>query len=401
MRLSEVLSGAAYKKLALVDLPGRGSRQHEINGVQALREFFKTESRIEGTIVWHYFAEDNDAVEDVGTFTFYDARQHHRTRTEWRMYYVGDFLFLAQEEDVLLLVRTKSFHSSLHGLVFQKNSSWLRCAEQLFGVTSLNPTNFETFSEDALRSTEMGLLGLQIIEALGISEPFSAVVPNDDDLLMERFGRRFPTTALMSHFARELVGEVDLSNPDEVLVRWLEREEQLFRALEKMIVGEQVRAGFADVDDFLAFSLSVQNRRKSRMGLSLQNNLASLFTTLKLRFEPQGFTEGRNRPDFLFPGSREYRDPDFDVRLLAMLGAKSTLKERWRQVLTEANKISVKHLCTLEPGISLYQTEDIRGHSVQLVIPLSFHKTYLEEQREQLWTIGTFVNFVRTIQLAT
>ncbi len=182
------------------------------------------------------------------------------------------------------------------------------------------------------------------------------------------------------------------------MVRWLQREEQLFRALERVIVEERLRKGFEGVDDFVAFSLSVQNRRKSRMGFSLQNQLAARFDSHKLKYEAQAVTEGKNKPDFIFPGSREYHDPGFDSTLLVMLGAKSTLKERWRQILTEAEKIPSKHLWTLEPAISKDQTDDIAKHEIQLVIPEPFHQTYTETQKLQLWTVSTFVDFVKRRQ---
>jgi hypothetical protein len=81
-----------------------------------------------------------------------------------------------------------------------------------------------------------------------------------------------------------------------------------------------------------------------------------------------------------------------------MLGAKSTLKERWRQVLTEAGRIPRKHLCTLEPSISKNQTDEIAQYGVQLVIPEPFHQTYTEAQKEQPWTVSAFVEFVRRMQ---
>jgi restriction endonuclease EcoRII-like protein len=100
----------------------------------------------------------------------------------------------------------------------------------------------------------------------------------------------------------------------------------------------------------------------------------------------------------LFPGSKEYHDRQFDSALLVMLGAKSTLKERWRQILTEAEKIPRKHLCTLEPAISKSQTDDIANHAIQLVIPEAFHQTYTDEQKPQLWTVSKFVEFVQQKQ---
>jgi hypothetical protein len=56
------------------------------------------------------------------------------------------------------------------------------------------------------------------------------------------------------------------------------------------------------------------------MGYSLQNQLAALFDSQNLRYDPQAVTEGQNKPDFVFPGSAEYHDANFDAALLVMLG---------------------------------------------------------------------------------
>jgi hypothetical protein len=295
-------------------------------------------------------------------------------------------------------LRTRHPHNAVHALVFQKGSSWLRSAEKLFGVSSLNPSNFEAFSKESLTSREVGLVAERILETLGIEELQIPSTQTDLQLVLERFNRTFPSTREMSAFAREQAGVAEKSEVDETLTRWLQREEQLFRALEREIVEEKVRAGFRDVDEFVAFSLSVHNRRKSRMGYSLQNQLSALFDFHGLRYEAQAFTEGKNKPDFLFPGAAQYHDSRFDASLLIMLGAKSTLKERWRQILTEAARIPAKHLCTLEPGISVNQTDEIRHYNVQLVIPIAFHETYSEQQKLQIWTVAAFLDFVKTTQ---
>ena len=67
--------------------------------------------------------------------------------------------------------------------------------------------------------------------------------------------------------------------------------------------------------------------------------------------------------------------PEGDARL-TMLGAKSTCKDRWRQVLAEAEKISRKHLLTLEPGISEPQTHQMEASSLQLVVPQPVQGSY-------------------------
>ena len=59
-----------------------------------------------------------------------------------------------------------------------------------------------------------------------------------------------------------------------------------------------------------------------------------------------------------------------------MLGAKSTCKDRWRQVLSEAQRIPNKHLLTLEPGISENQTDEMQAKRLQLILPAQLHATY-------------------------
>jgi hypothetical protein len=79
--------------------------------------------------------------------------------------------------------------------------------------------------------------------------------------------------------------------------------------------------------------------------------------------------------------------------MLVMLGVKSSAKDRWRQVLTEADKIPRKHLCTLEAGISSTQTDEMRRQQLTLVVPLSIHSTYTKSQLHELLTLSQFIDF--------
>ena len=54
-------------------------------------------------------------------------------------------------------------------------------------------------------------------------------------------------------------------------------------------MAERLESGFvtgadADIDGFLGFSLSVQNRRKSRAGAALESHLEAIFVEHKIRF---------------------------------------------------------------------------------------------------------------------
>jgi hypothetical protein len=226
------------------------------------------------------------------------------------------------------------------------------------------------------------------------------------DSLIEKFGLEFPATKIFSDYAASTLKDVSANdNPDNVLVSWMEREEALFRRLDR-VVEERIKAGFvdgadADVDGFLKFSLSVQNRRKSRAGKALEHHLERLLKARGIRFDRGAETEKKNKPDFLFPGGKKYRDPKFSARLLTMLGSKSSLKDRWRQILAEADRIPNKHLVTLAPRLSVNQTDQMRGANVQLVIPKKLHETYKDSQRKHLIRLADFIKIVEKKQAAT
>lgn len=84
-----------------------------------------------------------------------------------------------------------------------------------------------------------------------------------------------------------------------------------------------------------------------------------------------------------------------------MLGVKSTCKDRWRQVLAEADRINHKHLLTLEASISRHQTDEMQAKNLQLVLPRGLHKTYTPEQQAWLMDISSFIALVRKRQDAT
>jgi hypothetical protein len=393
MNLSDVFTAVAHKELVSVDLPDRGSNQHETNGNLALKEFFGGAKIEQEGISWHYFADDQEPAQEDNKITFYDARAKSADRTgrsEWRLYYYGDFLSRAEVGDLLVLARTP--HGRYFGLVFQRESAWQRASKELFGLRDLQ-ASFDAIPRRTLDGQQFELLRQQIVAELDL-DLVLPVAPSDEELMLKKFGRAFPSTRDMSSFARTQV-ETDFRRADETLARWLEREEQLFRALENVIIRERLALNFATVDEFIQYSLSVQNRRKSRMGFALQNHLAELFTRLGLQFTPQAKTEANNKPDFIFPGEREYRDAMFNSTLLVMLGVKSTSKDRWRQVLTEADRIPQKHLCTLEAGISTKQTDEMRRQSLTLVVPAGLHVTDTTAQRTGLLSVAEFVEVVR------
>jgi len=378
-----------HKVLAPVDLPHAGSNQHELNGVSSLKDFFGTSERVKGEIFWTYYIDGLEPQYSQGGFTFYDARENHPVRSEWRLFYQGDFLSRASPGDVLVI--TRDLNDRVNGLLFRRESSWLRAAVRFFKI-DLDFPEFRTIADRGLSVTEFAPEDRWIAEDLQLELPF-APAENDEELVRGRFGDAFPTSTEMSFFAREQSADY-ITDPDKTLISWLDREEQLFLALESSIVEPRISDGFVDVEDFIQYSLSVQNRRKSRMGLSFQNQLGALFDCLQVSYTPEPITEDNHKPDFIFPSIESYKNPEFDSSRLTMLGAKSSCKERWRQILTEADRIPDKHLCTLDQTIATSQMEEMHAQHVTLVIPSPLNEIY-GDRKPEILSIGNFIQLVK------
>lgn len=405
--LSDLFVGVVAKQLTLVETITERSNQHEFQGTRPLRRLMGDEDRrgIPTRFIW--ISGEQEALAEDGFMSWSNVRKGKPRAPEYHLYYSGnsvtemmrpgDMLFLALQRDGLVLVVITPA-----GTV-QNQLMWL------FGLEEQPELGFTYQEISADQSAELDFAARYILDELGI-EPEE---PEADrlDSLIEPFGLQFPTTRVFSDLARSSLPEVSAADdPDLALIDWMDREEQLFRRLERRIVAARIGDGFraadgadvngADVDGFLSFSLSVQNRRKARAGQALENHLEAVFLAQGIRYARGAETENRNKPDFLFPGQAEYRDPAFSSARLTMLGAKSTLKDRWRQVLSEAVRIEEKHLLTLEPGISENQTNEMQAKKLQLVVPQRLHATYRPAQRAWLMSLVDFVQLVRSRQEA-
>ncbi|MBK4995222.1 restriction endonuclease [Pseudomonas sp. S37] len=394
--LRQHFTGVAAKHLSAVDATPR-SHQHEIGSnafVQILGNPGDQRVAFEGTFL--YFDDESDTpLKATGGLTWYDTRlrQAHR-RPEYRLYYrenavtnrmsEGDFCVLAVRPDNTLMLVV-----SPRGSTSEQQIRWL------FDIDHLPVKGFEVHEVGDGR--QVSVIEMMVLEELGIE------VRNYNDgwlgKIVDRFGEGFPVTAEFSSFVRETcrMAEPVKTDPDSALLAWMEHEEMLFRTLERKIVQAQLDKGFSDVEHFIRFSLSVQNRRKSRVGHALEHHLAAVFEAHGLPFGRQVITENRATADFLFPGQKQYSDLEYPGERLVMLASKSTCKDRWRQVLAEACRIKEKHLFTLEPAISLNQTNEMKSHNLQLVVPSALFGTYGSEQKEWLLNLAAYLERVKFI----
>lgn len=215
----------------------------------------------------------------------------------------------------------------------------------------------------------------------------------------------FPETRKMAEFAREIYNKAHritdmkiCNSPDEQLLKWIDTEYSLFRSFEEKVYAPIYSAPFPNCQELVKFSNIILNRRKSRAGKSLEHHLATIFTAAKLKYEEQAVTEDNKRPDFIFPNGEAYHNLLFPTDQLVFLGAKTTCKDRWRQVLNEANRIETKYLFTLQQGISKNQLREMKHENLKLVVPASYRSSFDIEYRSEIETLASFIEIVKSKQ---
>ena len=404
--LADLFEGAGAKVLTDVEINRQRSNQHEFQGVGGFRAFLGTPAEKQtfpATFCWLEDDEDAEPIRIESFCTWSDVRRGKAGRSpEYHLYYAAEselVVHRARAGDQVVIARKRE--GDLMVLLSPQGSNISQQLLWLFGLDLFEGRSVAR-RLDPDDAVELGLAARNVLTDFGmeVEEP----EPDAFDRLIDRFGREFPGTVPLSAFARETLTDVDpIADPDSALIAWMEHEEALFKRLEREIVSDRLKAGFmeddqADVDGFLSFSLSVQNRRKSRAGYAFGHHVEAILQAHQISYTREATTEKRAAADFLFPGEEEYADSRFPDDQLAMLAVKTSCKDRWRQVLAEADRIRPKHLLTLEPAISKIQTAEMQGLGLQLVLPASLHGTYQADQRAWLMRVWDFLGLVREVR---
>lgn len=396
--LSHHFAGISIKRLSAVETERHTSNQHEFNGTGAMKGYLGLDRRVFPAAFIYLGENEEDRLALDDQVTWYDARERHPSRSEHRLYFrdnevmqkaaEGDTLISALRHDGTMLLLILSEESPDRSEIL-----WL------FGMSKAPGKSFTTIDTEKVTPQSNALFNY-VAESAGLEieeDPYD----NWLELMLDRFGPKFPKTRELSSLALETLGQ-DINAieiPDESLVRLIDREEEMFRQLERHIVSGQLRdkaeTWANDVDEFMQFSLGVHNRRKSRAGHALENHLEWIFLENGIQHQRGAHTENRSKPDFLFPGSEKYKDPHWPAGQLTMLGVKTTCKDRWRQVLNEAQRIPEKHLLTLQPGISEHQTNEMAAASLTLVLPRTLHETFTLSQTGSMMDLQGFLHLLK------
>ena len=191
---------------------------------------------------------------------------------------------------------------------------------------------------------------------------------------------------------------------DARLLRRRSCEFEVFQSVEEAFFLPRVRLGFNAIEPFLGIAQSITQSRKSRSGNSLEFHVREILIEEGLKagehFTHRPRIEVNKRPDFLFPSQSAYEDSAYPASRLRMLAAKTTCRDRWRQVINEADRIATKHLITLQEGVSEAQFKEMQEAGVQLVVPKEVQDSYPVEVKPHLLTFESFLADVRALNRA-
>lgn len=318
--------------------------------------------------------------ETSSRFTYYGVA----TRNEYRLTRFGrGFPYLEDENIGDLLIICKRASEFYEAFVLQSDEEieefFAACNISSSDTNGIIPKQFEFKKEDKLVKC------------------FNAFI---EELKVD-----FPITVELAKRSRNcynssynITTDIIRTNPDAELLHWLDAEFQLFKLIETTRYSQRIETPFSSVEELVGYANTILNRRKSRAGKSLEHHLAEIFNTCELSYEAQAVTEDKKKPDFLFPNADSYHDYRFKTKKLIMLASKTTCKDRWRQVLNEADRIKIKHLFTLQQGISKNQLEEMYKYNVCLVVPEPYLASFPREYRERILTLENFVAHVSYLQ---
>lgn len=130
---------------------------------------------------------------------------------------------------------------------------------------------------------------------------------------------------------------------------------------------------------FDSFYMSLAQSRRTRAGHSFEDIHNTLFKKLGYPFDEQRVINGK--PDFIMPSYNHFRQNPIDCIIFT---AKRTLRERWRQIVTEGTRGLGFFLATIDKDVSSAQLAEIHHNRIYLVCPRNIKDAKYSSERNVL-----------------
>jgi hypothetical protein len=112
------------------------------------------------------------------------------------------------------------------------------------------------------------------------------------------------------------------------------------------------------------FFLGLTQGRRPRAGAAFELVIRRLFVALNYPFTSQAVINGQ--PDFILPSVEHFRKNAMDAIIFTV---KRTLRERWRQIVTEWTRGMGFFLATIDEAVTPRDLKDMLASRIYLVVP--------------------------------
>lgn len=143
------------------------------------------------------------------------------------------------------------------------------------------------------------------------------------------------------------------------------------------------------------YMLSAGQQRKARAGVSFEHHIERLLKDGKVPFGKQVVIQARKRPDFILPSLRYLTKTPKGRAAGLILSAKTTLRERWKQVEREMHGREL-FLGTVDENIAANAIEEMASMGINLVVPENLKKSK-ETEYDRHKNVLSFKNFFETV----
>lgn len=138
--LADYFDGFGYKRLKPVEIDPDVSNEHEFNGISQFKKLFGTEKIKFQTKAMYLSDDEENITEDDIELTWYDARERHPSRTEYRLYYQSSICIdKASEGDLLIICKNKD--NTITMFIAKKGSTIENQLAWLLGISLVSTDN--------------------------------------------------------------------------------------------------------------------------------------------------------------------------------------------------------------------------------------------------------------------
>lgn len=390
VRISDFgIVGLAAKRITKTEAFQSVSNDGGVQGVASIRQLLGETTR-EIPAVFQQWGPSSDhaagaADTQSGSLVWYDTRSTADRRAEWRAFLKPSVLWdWAEADDVLIIFLCADGSAIVIVLPAHGEAS-----DQFIDCLNLSAPRSGTGGSLGDASAPLSSQGADLLSAVtgvqvGSPSPDFAeratdacrkIAKCDLAALLEL---RREKTATVAKIARELAQPAPSADADEIFVAWAEAEEELYYLAEEARFRPiLLERSFDSVADFLRAAMVPIQSRRARAGLSLEHHFRALLGLRGIPCAESGAqTEPGSTPDVLLPSKDAYDNPAFPSGHLRIVAIKRTCKDRWRQVLKEADRVDAKHLLTMDPKITERQAKAMKGEKLQVVIPRPVSERY-------------------------